>query len=119
LTEALRRATAGLGVDESPENVLLRTLKELRPTVPTEMAYRQLEAALVRAASQAITNRAAFGPRIFDMLLIEAQRALIRRAVAECNGILDRAATLLGMTLHELEAIMGNLGLSQSSLNFA
>ena len=112
IVHAVRMALKGVRANCSPEELLHKTLVELRIHLPEEAARRQLESAVVRTASQCVADHAALGPRIYDMLLIEVQRALIRRAVEECNGMLSRAAVLLGLTVHELETRMGDLGLT-------
>ena len=111
---AVRNAMAGTGAGGSPEEFLARTLGELRPRLEEDAARRQLEAAVSRAASQVVANHASLGPGIYDMLLIEMQRALIRRAFKECNGMLTRAAGILGLSLQELETRIGALGLTLS-----
>jgi DNA-binding protein Fis len=111
----VHRSLNAVGPGTSLEDLLLLTLGELHFRAPEDMARKQLEAAVGRAASQCVANHAWFGPRVYEMLLVEVQRALIRRALEECNGMLSRAATLLGLTLHELETHICHLGLRVSS----
>ena len=108
LEHAMRLALAQGGACSSPDELFFQTLRELGAHV----ARRQLESTVSRAASQCIANHASFGPKVYDMLLVEVQRALIRRAVEECNGIVAGAAAMLGLTQRELEMRMGDLGLS-------
>jgi DNA-binding NtrC family response regulator len=114
LEHAVRLALERVGSGSSPEDILLKTLAELQPRLPEAAARRQLEATVFRAASQCLANHASLGPRVYHLLVNEVQRALIRRAVDECNGMRTRAAALLGLTLQELENRMGDLGVAFS-----
>ena len=106
------------GSTHRPEDTLFALVKSLRLPVPELIARKQLEAVALRAASHCVFNYRSLGPRLYDMLLIEMQRALIRRALEECNGVLTNAASLLGLTLQELESRLDDLGLGPPSHAF-
>jgi hypothetical protein len=74
--------------------------------------HRQLEAIVVGAASQCVANHAKLVSRPYDSLLLEFRRALMGRAIAECHGMLNCAAALLGLTTPELESRLGAVGLA-------
>ncbi len=110
LKMAIHEAGIEAGENAPAEQVLLNTLRKLGQQNAQIVAQQNVQAASA-AVERCLETYEAFQGQLYEKLLSQLQRTLIKRALIQCNGTLSRAAAMLGINIHFLQAKISELGL--------
>ncbi|HUO07534.1 MAG TPA: sigma 54-interacting transcriptional regulator [Phycisphaerae bacterium] len=110
LQEAIAEIVRGREESANSEEIFFEVLRTIGHRRVEDLAQHNLQA-VSTAVERCVDTYEFFGGRMYDTLLGQIQRALIQRAMIQCNGTLSRAASILGMSTNLLEAKLQELGL--------
>ena len=110
LQEAIRTIVLEGEDSNDPEEVFFEILRTIGHRRAEDLAQHNLQA-VSSAVERCVDTYEFFGGHMYETVIGQMQRALIRRALIQCNGVLARAASILGVSIHLLESKVRELGL--------
>ncbi|MGN6370338.1 MAG: sigma 54-interacting transcriptional regulator [Phycisphaerae bacterium] len=93
-----------------PEEVFFQILRTIGHRRAEDLAQHNLQA-VSSAVERCVDTYEFFEGHMYETLIGQMQRALIRRTLIQCNGVLARAASVLGVSINLLESKVQELGL--------
>ncbi len=110
LQEAIRTIVLEGEDSNDPDEVFFEILRTIGHRRAEDLAQHNLQA-VSSAVERCVDTYELFEGHMYETLVGQMQRALIRRALIQCNGVLSRAASILGVSIHLLESKVQELGL--------
>ena len=110
LRQAIEKCLKGNDDILEPAAIFFDILQAIGQQRTEDLAHHQLQA-IDTAVERCVDTYEFFEGHMYEKLTGQLQRALIQRAMVQCNGALSRAARILGISIHALEARVEELGL--------
>jgi DNA-binding NtrC family response regulator len=110
IQEAIREMTQESSEAPPAEVMFFDVLRTIGHRGAAHLAQHHLQA-VNTAVERCVETHEFFGGRMYDTLVGQMQRTLIKRVMAQCNGAISRAACILGMSIQLLEAKLRELEL--------